>query len=210
MIQKDRIVYESMKLFVEQGIKSVRMDDIAAKLGVSKRTLYELFGDKEGLLWLAMNCYFDKRAERQAELAAGADNMLEAIFIILNDVMNESETVSRLMANLRKFYPAIFSRLFRERDERNRKGLHEYLEKGVADGFFIKGINIELAMSLLYHTAAALIFLRELTPPRGMTEREAFLQIMATFFRGIATPRGVAMIDEYLVAHAIFTPSGEE
>lgn len=201
-MQKERIVYESMKMFVDQGIKSVRMDDIAAKLGVSKRTLYELFGDKEGLLWLAMNCYFDKRIERQAELAAGAKNMLEAIFIILNDVMDESENVSRLMANLRKFYPSVYARLFRERDERNRKGLHEYLEKGVADGLFVKDINIELALSLLYHTAAALIFMRELTPPKGMTEREAFLQIMTTFFRGISTPRGVALIDEYRSAHA--------
>lgn len=210
MNQKERIVNESMKMFVEQGIKSVRMDDIATRLGVSKRTLYELFGDKEGLLWLAMNRYFDYRAERQVELAARAENMLEAIFIILNDVMDESETVSRLMANLRKFYPAIYARLFRERDERNRKGLHQYLEKGVADGFFVKGMNIELAMSLLYHTASSLIFFKELTPPRGMTERDAFLQIMATFFRGIATPRGMAMIDEYLVAHEIIKPVEQE
>lgn len=43
-----------MQMFATQGIKSVRMDDIAQHLGVSKRTLYELFGDKEGLLYLAM------------------------------------------------------------------------------------------------------------------------------------------------------------
>ena len=49
MDQKERIIEQAMHMFVSQGIKSVRMDDIAQQLGVSKRTLYELFGDKEGL-----------------------------------------------------------------------------------------------------------------------------------------------------------------
>ena len=45
MDQKERIIEQAMHMFVSQGIKSVRMDDIAQQLGVSKRTLYELFGD---------------------------------------------------------------------------------------------------------------------------------------------------------------------
>ena len=52
--QKDRIIEEAMRMFVQQGIKSVRMDDIARSLGVSKRTLYEQFGDKEELLALSI------------------------------------------------------------------------------------------------------------------------------------------------------------
>ena len=50
MDQKERIIEQAMQMFVAQGIRSVRMDDIAQQLGVSKRALYELFGDKEGLL----------------------------------------------------------------------------------------------------------------------------------------------------------------
>ena len=61
MDQKERIIEQAMQMFVTQGIKSVRMDDIAQQLGVSKRTLYELFGDKEGLLYLAMPATCSKR-----------------------------------------------------------------------------------------------------------------------------------------------------
>ena len=50
MLLKDRIVAESTNLFVRNGVKSVRMDDIASRLGVSKRTIYELFGDRESLI----------------------------------------------------------------------------------------------------------------------------------------------------------------
>ncbi|WP_303669866.1 TetR/AcrR family transcriptional regulator, partial [uncultured Alistipes sp.] len=44
--RKERIIDQAMQMFVAQGIKAVRMDDIARQLGVSKRTLYEEFGDK--------------------------------------------------------------------------------------------------------------------------------------------------------------------
>ena len=64
MDQKERIIEQAMHMFVSQGIKSVRMDDIAQQLGVSKRTLYELFGDKEGLLYLAMDRYFEEETHR--------------------------------------------------------------------------------------------------------------------------------------------------
>ena len=47
MSQRDYIIDKATEMFVSQGIKSVRMDDIAQSLGVSKRTLYEMFGDKE-------------------------------------------------------------------------------------------------------------------------------------------------------------------
>lgn len=60
--QKERIIDQAMHMFVSQGIKSVRMDDIAQQLGVSKRTLYEMFGDKEGLLYLAMERYSELTA----------------------------------------------------------------------------------------------------------------------------------------------------
>ena len=60
MTQKERSIEQATRMFVAQGIKSVRMDDIAQQTGVSKRTLYELFGDKEGLLFLSMSNYFEQ------------------------------------------------------------------------------------------------------------------------------------------------------
>lgn len=50
-LHKEKIVAQAMQIFLKQGIKAVRMDDIAQMMGISKRTLYELFGDKETLLF---------------------------------------------------------------------------------------------------------------------------------------------------------------
>lgn len=47
---KGRILQSAMHEFRTNGIKQVKMDDIARKLGISKRTLYEIYGNKEDLL----------------------------------------------------------------------------------------------------------------------------------------------------------------
>ena len=47
---RERIILAAVELFTTNGIKSITMDEIAASLGISKRTLYEVFPDKETLL----------------------------------------------------------------------------------------------------------------------------------------------------------------
>jgi AcrR family transcriptional regulator len=196
--QKERIIDQAMQMFATQGIKSVRMDDIAQHLGVSKRTLYELFGDKEGLLYLAMERYFQRDRQRWTELTANARNVLEAMFMVLAQVMDKAEVSSRMMDNLKKFYPAVHDKLTREGMEKNRRSLRGMLDQGIVDGLFVDNINIDLAISVLYYTASALVTRKELMLPAGMTEREAFVQIISNFFRGISTAKGLRMIDDNL------------
>ena len=198
MDQKERIIEQAMQMFVTQGIKSVRMDDIAQQLGVSRRTLYELFGDEEGLLYLAMDRYFEKtRLERSAS-CADARNVLEAMFMVLGGVMDNAEVIQRLMNNLRKFYPAVYQKMASEGAAKSRRDLKEMLELGIADGLFVETFNLELAISLLYYTASAITVRKDLMLPEGMPEREAFVQIVSNFFRGISTAKGLQLVDDYV------------
>lgn len=198
MNQKERIIEQAMQMFVSQGIKSVRMDDIAQQLGVSKRTLYELFGDKEGLLYLAMDRYFEQSRLERAAACADARNVLEAMFMVLGGVMDNAEVIQRLMNNLRKFYPAVYEKMVREGSAKSRRDLQDMLEKGIGDGLFVGTINLDLAISVLYYTASALTVRKDLILPEGMAEREAFVQIISNFFRGISTAEGMRLIDDYL------------
>ncbi len=198
MSQKERIVQQAMEMFVSQGIKAVRMDDIAQQLGVSKRTLYELFGDKEGLLYLAMQGYFERHRQQWAEMTRDEKNVLEALFRVLEHVMDESETTSRIVENLRKFYPSVHRKLMQESYSRNNSELRRMLEQGIADGLFLGDINVELAIAVFYHTATAFTVRSDFLLPEGLDRRSAFTQIVSTFFRGIATSRGGEVIAESL------------
>lgn len=199
MTHKDRIIEQAMQMFVREGIKSVRMDDIAQQLGISKRTLYELFGDKEGLLYLSMACYFDRECEQWEAQCRDARNVLDAMFMVLNSVMDQASTTGRLMDNLRKFHPAVHDKLMHDDKRKNRESLRLMLHQGIDEGLFVGHINIDLAISVLHYTASALVTHHvELALPEGLTEREAFVQTISTFFRGISTAKGLQMIDDYM------------
>ena len=72
------------------------------------------------------------------------------------------------------------------------------LEKGIADGLFVRTINIDLAITVLYYTVSAVTDRKDMYLPEGMSERQAFVQIVSTFFRGISTAEGMRLIDECL------------
>lgn len=153
---------------------------------------------KEGLLYLAMDRYFEKKRIERAAVCAHARNVLEAMFMVLGGVMDNAEVIQRLLNNLRKFYPAVHDKMTREGTAKSRRDLQEMLEKGIADGLFVDTINLDLAISVLYYTASAITVRKDLILPAGMTEREAFVQIISNFFRGISTTKGLLLVDDYL------------
>lgn len=186
-----------MQMFVRQGIKSVRMDDIAQELGVSKRTLYEMFGDKEELLYLCLKRHMSLVNESVARKAREADNLLESILIGFFEITQYSETNSRIAGNLRKFYPSVHERLHRElgKDgtERFRRAIGECTNRGLLDD----KANIELAITMLYYMAAGIVARKDVIMPEGVSVREAFISVVILFFRGISTGEGLRIIDDF-------------
>ena len=79
MSQKEYIIERTSQMFVASGIKAVRMDDIAQTLGVSKRTLYEMFGDKEELLYLCMTHFLEQQRANVNLTSKDSSTVLENI-----------------------------------------------------------------------------------------------------------------------------------
>ena len=66
---KDKILDAAMNAFMKRGIRAVKMDDIAQQLTISKRTLYEIYEDKEELLYRSIIKYDKLRLERLTQYA---------------------------------------------------------------------------------------------------------------------------------------------
>jgi len=76
------------------------------------------------------------------------------------------------------------------------------LREGIDGGLFIDNFHIDLAISVLYYSASAITH-HGLTSPEGISERKAFMQIVSTFFRGIATAEGLQLVDRYRLRYEI-------
>ena len=88
------IVEAAHTLFIEHGIKDVKMDDIAARLSISKRTIYELFKDKEELLLEVLKFQNDKMSENGREIVRNSSHILEIILKLFNLHFKRSTTNS--------------------------------------------------------------------------------------------------------------------
>ena len=183
-------------MFVELGIKSIRMDDIAHTLGISKRTLYEKFTDKEELIYLCMKYLMDEQLRMVAETTADCDDKLEALFNGFKLMLDGGERHNRMMTNLQKFYPAVFDRIRVEHIRGGVSRLREVILSYIDFGLINSNINVDLSITIFYYTATGVFGQRNnIILPEGVTEKGAFMYTIVNFFRGIATEEGVRQID---------------
>lgn len=183
-------------MFVELGIKSIRMDDIAHTLGISKRTLYEMFADKEELIYLCMKYLMDEQLRMVAETTAACDDKLEALFNGFKLMLDGGERHHRMMTNLQKFYPAVFDRIRVEHIRGGVSRLREVILSYIDFGLINSNINVDLSITIFYYTATGVFGQRNnIILPEGVTEKGAFMYTIVNFFRGIATEEGVRQID---------------
>ena len=198
MLRKEQIVEQTMQMFLVEGVRSVRMDDIARRLSISKRTLYELFADKEELLYLVATHYFTQNRIITELKCKAADNALASLFMALRHIMAHSEQTRRFVDSLQKFYPEIHERVKQERMGLVREKLKKLLQRGISEGYFLKNIHVDLAVSVLSYTSSGLVSRKDFVPPEGVTQQEAYLQVVICFFRGVATAKGLKKIDFYV------------
>ena len=196
MSQKERILKEAAAMFLDEGIKSVRMDDIAMRLGVSKRTLYEMFSDKSDLLEQSLGCYFAQKQREMEERTKGAANVFEEIFLIM-DAMKHGDHHKVLIGNLKKFYPEIHRRIEEDAHCFSCREFDRLLDRGMEQGLFVADMDKELAMVTLTYTMTALFDQKHrLVPMReGGSLQMAFEYVIVNFFRGLATHKGLEVID---------------
>jgi AcrR family transcriptional regulator len=188
-------------MFLSEGLKSVRMDDIATELGVSKRTLYEMFGDKRALLRECVIHYFAGKHDIMLERTATAGNVMEEIFLMLGNMKRDEREVA-FVENLKKFYPDIWAEQVEIANRYSYEKLGEMFARGMSEGLFLPDMNRELAMVTLVYTMATLFEKKHHFPVLDQTPpEEAFRYVLVNFFRGISTPKGIELIDKLVIQY---------
>lgn len=95
----------ALDLFSQHGIKSVSMDDIARNMGISKRTIYEFFEDKETLLVKGIEYNHKKMKQVLTELEEGPYSVVEEIILFYEECMKRPRWYNRKFYDDLKRYP---------------------------------------------------------------------------------------------------------
>ena len=192
---KGRILEMAMQEFMTNGIRKVKMDDIARMLGISKRTLYEIYQDKEAILFEGlkkseeeMDAYLSQYAENPSHTTM--DIIIEFYHIQVNNISRINPV---FFTQLYK-YPEIVDYLESRRKQRENVS-REFYAKGVKEGYFRDNVVYEI-ISAVGNSAIQYVMANQLY--KRYSFDEIFRNIFFLIIRGFCTEKGVAVIDRLL------------
>ena len=201
MTQKEKVVVHVADIIKSLGIKSVRMDDVATSLGMSKRTIYEMFGDKEELLFQSVLYISERHACEVLSQVGGYANSLEMLFMCSQAILDSgaaSDAEKRVVMNIKKFYPEMYKKVRVFHAEMGMKHLQAAIEKCSSEGFIEPTVDVELMTRLFFSTMTSFVYDNTIVIPAEITREEAYGALWINFFRGISTQKGVAEIDRII------------
>ena len=191
---RDRIIVKATEAFTLHGIKSITMDDIATSLGISKRTLYEVFEDKETLLREVILKNQEDKNEFLENLLAESTNVLEVILVCFQKSIEMfHQTNKRFFEDLKK-YPHVFNMVKKNRAKDSESTI-AFFKSGVEQGIFRDDVNFAI-VNLLVREQFDLLMNTDICKEYPFLE--VYESIMFTFLRGIATERGARVLEEFI------------
>ena len=185
------ILDTAIQAFAQKGIRAVKMDDVAAALGISKRTLYEIFETKEILLFEGIKKYYAERQEYYRQQTQRCKNVMEMLVAIYRIKVDEfRKTNPQFYADL-DMYPKV-GRFLNQQNLQMRTDMLKFMDRGIYEGYFRDDVNYELAWRL-FDALGKYVMVNQLY--RQYTIEEIFQNLVFVTMRGLCTEKGIKALD---------------
>lgn len=192
-----RIVTVAFELFMKYGIRSVTMDQITGHLGISKRTLYETFKDKNELLREGLDYLANIKRTEAKNTMMRSDNVIETIYILARKGEEMKQQINPLFfEDIRKYYPDVHALFIKKSRYRDYSLTHNLLKKGIKDGLFKSDLDIELVNNF-FHQVMNIVMNEEIFPKDRYSQEDIFRDIIMPYLIGISTDKGQQQIHIY-------------
>lgn len=190
---KGRILEVAMREFKRKGVRSVKMDDIARILSISKRTLYEIYSDKQELLLEGIRHEERLHDEHISKFASGK-GAIDILMEFYRMQIHQIGDVNPLFYDDVKKYKMVRDYIRERHLIHQQKGL-DFFKEGVKDGYFRDDIDYEL-ISRLAEDVSRLVMESSMYSEYSL--EHVFRNIFFLFFRGFSTPKGIEVMDSLL------------
>ncbi|MFP4288132.1 MAG: TetR/AcrR family transcriptional regulator [Bacteroidales bacterium] len=194
---KNKIRERASELFFKYGIRSITMDEVADSLGMSKRTLYESFKNKEELLKECIEYQYEKNiAIRDQLMKDYSKDPLEVLFQTFRaTVINLNSIHPNFFNDIQKYHSHLWKDHVKSKQEEGIESTSALIENGIAAGIFRKGVDAQI-LSRLIHASMEQMSTQDIFPETRFPRSEVFQQVFLNFIRGMASKEGLIKIDE--------------
>jgi AcrR family transcriptional regulator len=198
---QDRILNKARELMFQAGVKHVTMDDLATQLGISKKTIYQYFKDKDALVSSVVEFELANHALLCNQSTQAADNAVHEIFLLMSVIQEMFNRMNPLaLFEIEKYYPLAFDKIKKHKDDFIFSMISANLEKGIAEGLYRKDVDITILSK--YRLETSLIpFNIHVFHPSKFDLLKVNLQIIEHFVYGVATLEGHKLMDAYKLSN---------
>jgi AcrR family transcriptional regulator len=193
---KEQILMTAFDLFSQYGIKSVSMDDIARTMSISKRTVYDLFADKETLLAEGIEYTHRNFYAYLTQLEKESYTAIDIILLLYKELMKRPRWYTRKFYEDLKKYPRAIEKKENEKAMFASKCTRLFI-RGTKEGVFQEDVNFEIVILLAKEQ------LKMISPSKTFAKHsnaEVYDTVLITFLRGISTDKGRAILDRWVTA----------
>lgn len=199
---KERIREKAAELYRKFGVRSVTMDEIASQLGVSKKTIYQCYCDKSELVNEVMAHMLQLNKTRCNEGRVHAKNAIHEAFVALEFI---GEIISNMdpsiLFDIERSYPACYQKFADFKYDFLYDIMVRNLEWGIEDELYRSDISIEIIAKMRLE-ALSLPFNTRLFPKNRFTLIEVHKEFLMFYLHGLATPKGIKLINHYRKQYA--------
>ena len=205
-----RIKEKAHDLFMQYGLRSVSMDDIASNLGMSKKTIYQYYADKDELIGAVISEELQNNesiCNRDRNLS---DNAVHEIFLAIDMVLELFRTMNpSLLYDMQKYHPNTFLKFQQYKNDFLYNTIRANLERGIQEGLYREGLNLDLlsrfrveSMMVPFHPD----FHTRFKSNMAQIQEELILH----FLFGLASPKGYKLITKYQQERIKITHDGKK
>jgi len=194
----DRILSESLRLFMKNGIRSISMDDIAKELGMSKKTIYQYVANKTELVEMVLDFMREKESNICIEGDITKMNAIDILLAVSRNVSRQLKDLNPINAyELQKYYPAIYREFIIRKRDHVYTTLKQNFEQGIAEGIYRNDLDIDL-VARLYIQKLVDVHDPEFLSSVNFGFEKVFQVMFDNHIRGIANAEGLAYYEKQI------------
>jgi TetR/AcrR family transcriptional regulator, cholesterol catabolism regulator len=192
-----RIQEQAKTLFMKYGMRSVSMDDIAGELGMSKKTIYQYFADKDELVDAVVNQDIrDMQSDCNFCFNEAAD-AIEEIFLTMDRILGHFRDLNpMLLYDLQKFHFNSYKKFKENKDTFLLEIIRKNIQRGIDEGLYRPDLDVEILSR--YRLESMMVpFNIDMFPPSRFNLADVTLVIIEHFVFGLTTLKGYNLILQY-------------
>lgn len=197
MEMKNRITEKARELFMRYGIKSITMDEISTQMGISKKTIYQHFEDKDALVLEVFKQVMEQNKANIIQSKQVAENAVHEQFLC-SDVVSEmfAHMNPMLLFDMQRFHPTVHEQFEKYKKEFVIQFIRENIERGIQEEVYRPGMDVHLISWLILESNFICMHqpqIRDNITNLAKVEKE----LTDFFLHALSTTKGVKLIQKY-------------